>query len=162
TAPYENLDVQLRRPRVTDAKVAFDKVAGGRGGWCYEMNGSLGYALAAIGFSVTRMAGGVMRSAMGEANVGNPLALRVRPPGGPVIADVGFGDGPLTPYPLKDHAFRSGAFDYRLEDLKDGWWRLHNHPFGGAPNFDFRPEAADEAVLAERCAFLQSAETSPF
>ena len=58
--PYENLDVQLKRPVVTDPAAAFDKiVTRRRGGWCYEMNGVLGWALAEIGFNVTyRMSGG--------------------------------------------------------------------------------------------------------
>ena len=63
-----NLDVQLGEPLVTDRQQAFAKVVDRRrGGWCYEMNGSLGHALDLIGFKVTRMAGGVMRSAGGDA-----------------------------------------------------------------------------------------------
>src|SRR5262245_9960527 len=161
--PYENLDVQLGRPLTTSPDAAFRKLTiGRRGGWCYEMNGTLGAALSAIGFKVTRLAGAVMRSAMGDANLGNHLVLLVDLPEGPVIADVGFGDGPIGPFDLAAGRFRSGLFDFELEDLKDGWWRLHNHPFGGAPNFDFQPQAADEAVLAARCDFLQSNEASPF
>jgi N-hydroxyarylamine O-acetyltransferase len=161
---YENLDVQLGRPLATDPQAALDKVADRRrGGWCYEMNGSLGRALGLIGFKVTRMAGGVGRSATGDAAVGNHLVLRVDDlPGGPLIADVGFGDGPMTPFPLQAHAFQSKGFDYRLEDLGEGWWRMHNHPRGGAPNFDFRAEAADEAVLAARCQSLQTDPASIF
>jgi len=122
----------------------------------------LGVALAAIGFSVTRLAGAVMRSAMGDANLGNHLVLKVDLPAGPVIADVGFGDGPIGPFDLRAGRFRSGLFDFELEDLGDGWWRMHNHPYGGAPNFDFQPQAADERVLSARCDFLQKSETSPF
>ena len=159
---YENLDVQLGRRRTPAPNDAFDKIVSGRGGWCYEMNGSLGLALQMIGFDVTRMAGGVVRSLVGDSQIGNHLVLRVNLPEGPVIADVGFGDGPLTPFDLKDHAFGDRGFDYRLEDLGEGWWRLHNHPGGGAPDFDFRAEPADEALLAERCQFLQTSETSIF
>ncbi|HWA63103.1 MAG TPA: arylamine N-acetyltransferase [Caulobacteraceae bacterium] len=161
--PYENLDVQLGRPLTPDPKAAFDKVVHRRrGGWCYEMNGTLGHALSLIGFSVTRMAGGVVRSMAGDDVVGNHLVLKVDLPEGPMIADVGFGDGPLDPYPLEPAAFSSGVFDFRLERLDDGWWRLHNHPKGGAPNYDFRPEPAEEALLAQRCQTLQTAETSIF
>jgi N-hydroxyarylamine O-acetyltransferase len=161
--PYENLDVQLGRPLTTSPEAAFAKmVTGRRGGWCYEMNGLLGLALQEIGFPVTRMAGGVVRSAIGEAAVGNHLVLRVDLPEGPIIADVGFGDGPILPFALRDGAFRSGAYEFRLEDMKDGWWRLHNSPRGGAPDFDFRAEATDEAVLTAQCVFLQTSEKSPF
>src|SRR5262245_33800151 len=112
--PYENLDVLLRRPLTTSPKAAFDKVVERhRGGWCYEMNGSLYHALTLIGFDVTRMAGGVMRSASGDEAVGNHLVLRVDGlEGGPLIADVGFGDGPHLPFALKDHTFGGGGFEY--------------------------------------------------
>ena len=76
--PYENLDVQLGRPLTTSPAAAVDKlVTRRRGGWCYEMNGVLGWALAEIGFRVTRLTGAVMRSMAGDANIGNHLVLRV-------------------------------------------------------------------------------------
>ena len=161
--PYENMDVQLQRPVVTDPARAFARIVGrGRGGWCYEMNGVLGWALGQIGFSVTRMAGGVMREMAGDGQIGNHLVLRVDLPDGPYIADVGFGDGPIEPYPLRDHAFEQDGYPFRLEHLGDNWWRLHNHPNGGAKSFDFRAVAADEALLTAKCEFLQTAETSGF
>lgn len=161
--PYENLDVQLGSALTTSPQAAFDKLVNRRrGGWCYEMNGTLGLALEVIGFRVTRMAGGVMRSASGDAAVGNHLVLKVDLPEGPVIADAGFGDGSLLPFDLKEGPFRANGFDFDLERLPDGWWRLNNHPRGGAPNFDFRTELAEEALLSERCQFLQTSEASPF
>ncbi len=57
--PYENLDVQLGRPVTIGRDAVLDKVIGrGRGGWCYEMNGVLGWALEQLGFKITRLAGG--------------------------------------------------------------------------------------------------------
>lgn len=59
---WECIDCFLGRPTTRDPRAAFDKiVTGGRGGWCYEMNGLFGWMLEAIGFSVTRLAAGVMR-----------------------------------------------------------------------------------------------------
>lgn len=160
--PYENLDVQLGRPVTLEPKDAFAKlVRGRRGGWCYEMNGLLGAALEAVGFRVTRLAGGVHRATMGDGMVGNHLVLKVDLEE-PWIADVGFGDGSLEPFPLKEHAFEAHGFGFRLERLADGWWRFHNHEFGGAPSFDFCDEPADPARLAERCGWLQSAPESNF
>lgn len=160
--PYENLDVQLGRPVTTDPADAFDKiVTRQRGGWCYEMNGLLGWALAEIGFEVTRLAGGVMRVVRGDEAIGNHLVLRVDLDE-PWLADVGFGDGPLEPFRPVEGPFRGGLFDYRLELLPDGWWRLHNHPYGGAPSFDVRLGPPDEPRLAERCDWLQSSPESMF
>jgi N-hydroxyarylamine O-acetyltransferase len=160
--PYENLDVQLGRPVSRDPAAAFDKlVVRRRGGWCYEMNGLLGAALDAVGFKVTRLAGGVHRMVRGDEVVGNHLVLLVDLDGAPWIADVGFGDGPLEPYPLREAAFRIAGFDFRLERLDARWWRFHNHAWG-APTFDFTTEPADAARLEDRCQWLQTAPDSNF
>jgi len=75
---WEALDAFMGWPSSIVPAVAFAKmVEGKRGGWCYEMNGLFGAALAALGFRVTRLCGGVNREAMGDIAVGNHLTLRV-------------------------------------------------------------------------------------
>jgi N-hydroxyarylamine O-acetyltransferase len=163
--PYDSLDVPLGRPLTIEPAAAYDKIVRrGRGGWCYEMNGLLGWALGEIGFSVTRMAGAAMRAERGDDTIGNHLVLRVDLPGepNPWIADVGFGDGILDPFPLTAANLVSEGHRFRLEAMDDGWWRFHNHEFGGAKSFDFTLSPADPALLAEKCAWLQSAPDSPF
>ena len=161
--PYENLDVQLGRPLTPDPAAAFEKiVTWGRGGWCYEMNGVFGAVLSEIGFKVTRMAGAAMREMIGDDAIGNHLVLLVELEGEPWIADVGFGDGALEPFRLRPGAMAYDGYPFRLETLDQGWWRFHNHQFGGAKSFDFQVAPADPPVLAERCQWLQSAPESPF
>jgi N-hydroxyarylamine O-acetyltransferase len=160
--PYENLDVQLGHPVSIEIEPIFEKLVNRRrGGWCYEMNGLLGWALEEIGFKVTRMAGAVMRVVMGDANVGNHLVLRIDLDQ-PYIGDVGFGDGMLEPVALAAQEFRHDFLPYRLEDLGAGWWRFHNHPLGGAASFDFELKPAEHALLAAKCQLLQTAPQSPF
>lgn len=159
---YENLDVQLGRPLTPDPAEAFDKIVRRRrGGWCYEMNGLLGAILEEIGFKVTRLAGGVHRKSRGDEVVGNHLVLKVDLDQ-PWIADVGFGDGPRDPFPLRTGDVSSDGYVYRLERLDEDWWRFHNHPNGGAPNFDFTLEPADPARLSAMCQHLQTAQDSMF
>ena len=58
--PYESLDVYLQCPVTQDIDTIFEKIVlGRRGGWCYEMNGLLAWALAELGFAVTRQVGAV-------------------------------------------------------------------------------------------------------
>ena len=160
---YENMDVQLGRPVTTDPAAAFEKIVRrGRGGWCYEMNGVLGAVLDDIGFKVTRLAGGVMRSMRGDDAVGNHLVLKVDLPEGPWIADVGFGDGSRDPFPLREGPIACDGYDYSLDKVDADWWRLTNHPLGGAPNFDFTLEPAAPALLAAKCHELQTAPASIF
>lgn len=153
--PYENIDVALRRPVTREPAAAFDKiVTRGRGGWCYELNGLLAWALEEIGFPVTRLAGGVHRATIGDDAIGNHLVLRVDLDR-PHIADAGFGDGMLEPIPLAEGAHTQNGFTFRTEKLDAHWWRFHNHPHGSAPSFDFRDEPADAALLDRQCQALQ-------
>lgn len=159
--PYENLDVVLRRAVTRDPAAAFDKIVRRRrGGWCYEMNGLLGWALEEIGFSVTRLAGGVNRATTGDDAAGNHLVLRVDLDRR-YIADAGFGDGLLEPVPLAEGAYTQRGFTFRLEKLDTRWWRFHNHQHGSAPSFDFIDEPADPALLERKCLWLQQ-DASPF
>lgn len=161
--PYENLDVQLRRPVTIDRAPIYEKIVEGhRGGWCYEMNGLLGWALGELGFDVRRATGSVMRETVGEASDGNHLVLRVALPEGIWLADVGFGDGPRDPIPVRIGAFASHGFDFSIARAGGDWWRLHNDPRGGARSFDFHLDAADEDLLAAKCEFLQTNPASPF
>jgi N-hydroxyarylamine O-acetyltransferase len=159
---YENIDVQLRRPVDLDIRRIYTKIVEqGRGGWCYEMNGLMEWALTEIGFDVTRVNGGVMRAVRGDEALGNHLVLLVELDR-TWLVDVGFGDGILDPVPLMEGPVEQRGFHYRLERLADGFWRFHNHDAGGAPSFDFFPRLADEALFREKCDLLQTAETSSF
>ena len=103
-----------------------------------------------------------MREFAGDDAIGNHLVLLVELEGEPWIADVGFGDGALEPFRLEAGAMTYGGYPFRLETLEAGWWRFHNHQFGGAKSFDFQVAPADPPVLAERCQWLQSAPESHF
>ncbi len=126
------------------------------------MNGLLQWALERIGFEVTRMAAGVLRSERGDRALGNHLVLAVEIDGEPWLADVGFGDGLREPVPLREGPIRQRGLGYALERIDGGYWRFHNHAHGGARDFDFRPEPADEALLERQCGWLQSSPESGF
>lgn len=161
--PYENLDVQTGTPTGLSVADAYEKIVGKRrGGWCYEMNGLMGWALSEIGFSVQRVAAGVRREQLGDTMTGNHLALLVDLNGERYLADVGFGDGMVEPAILKEGSFKQRHWQFRLEKLDDMWWRLHNHPEGAASSFDFTEDTADNQLLADKCAYLQSSPDSSF
>ncbi len=160
--PYENLDVQLGRPLDLEIERIFDKlVHRRRGGWCYEMNGLLGWALAEIGFDVMRMAGGVMRSVEGDETLGNHLVLAVQLDR-TYIADVGLGNGLIEPAPLEPGPITQEFRECSFEEIEGGFWRFHNFPGAMPLDFDFRYEAADESLLADSCKQLQSDPNSHF
>ncbi len=162
--PFENLDVQLRRPVALDPGTSFEKIVGQRrGGWCYEMNGVMGWALEQIGFEVMRISAGVMRSQAGDVQLGNHLCLLVRLDQ-PYLVDVGFGGSLIEPLPLR--ALRREDPPYRLElsELENGYWRFAERAHGDddAFSFDFRAARADEALFEKKCQYLQTDPGSPF
>lgn len=158
--PYENFDVQLKRPASLDPTAAYARIVERRrGGWCYEMNGLFGWALSELGFNVSRRAAGSGMDPSVEAVIGGHLALQVEINGQGWGVDVGFGDGPIEPFLLRESAFQQRGFPFRVE-LKPYGWRLHNHQFGMRPFYDSRP--ADEGLMAEHCHSQQTAPDSPF
>ncbi|RWC31433.1 MAG: hypothetical protein EOS27_09615 [Mesorhizobium sp.] len=162
SVPYENIDVQLGVPIDQDVGRAFEKVVGRRrGGWCYELNALLGWALSEIGFDVMRASAGVSRDQRGDTALGNHLILLVRLDQ-LYLVDQGLGDGIREPIPLEAGTHRQGSLAFRLAKMADGYWRFHSHSFGYPPSFDFRDELADEASLAAKCVALQEAPESGF
>ncbi|MDO0933072.1 arylamine N-acetyltransferase [Streptomyces sp. DG2A-72] len=98
--PFENLSIHLGEEIVLEEKRLLDKVVGARrGGFCYELNGTFGALLTALGYDVTLLAARVYGD---EGRLGIPydhLALKVRTvDGGEWLADVGFGAN--SHYPL--------------------------------------------------------------
>lgn len=159
---WEALDAFMGWPCTTAPRAAFAKmVEGRRGGWCYEMNGLFGAALAALDFRVTRLCGAVDREIMGDAVIGNHLALRVDLER-PYLADVGVGDSIVEPVPLAVGPISQRGFDFSITPTDDGWLRFKNHPHGMARSFDFRPDYSDEAAMVATLGWLTQDPGSPF
>ena len=160
---YENLDVVLQTPVDQDIGRIFNKIVDqGRGGWCYEMNGLLGWALTEIGFDVTRVCGGVMRTERGDDSFGNHLMLRVRLDEQDWIADVGLGDGIIEPILLTAGTHSHYGRSFRLERLAAQEWRFHNRSGGLPLSYDFVEGTDTERRLAHTCASLQNDPESMF
>lgn len=159
---WEALDAFMGWPNAIAPASAFAKmVEGRRGGWCYEMNGLFGAALAALGFDVTRLCGGVDREKLGDAAIGNHLTLRVDLDR-PYLAEVGVADAIIAPVPLAVGPFSQRGFDFSIVPTADGWLRFNNHAQGIAKSFDFRADHSDEAALAATQAWLMQDAGSPF
>jgi N-hydroxyarylamine O-acetyltransferase len=160
--PFEAVDVLLRRPVGLDLKANYEKIVRGRrGGWCFELNGLMEWALKEIGFEVMRVSAGVMRVQAGDAQLGNHLCLLVHLDG-PYLVDVGFGGSMAEPIPLIASEREDRPYRLRLSEPGDGYWRFSEIAHGDAFSFDFRAAPADEVLFARKCQFLQTDPASPF
>ena len=95
---FENLSPLLKEPVLLDAASLERKMLrGGRGGYCFEQNVLLGYALQALGFDVrwllARVRWGVPP---GVVLPRTHMMLAVEAEGQSYVADVGFGGNTLT------------------------------------------------------------------
>ena len=149
--PFENLDIQLGQVPSLDLELIFAKlVTRRRGGWCYEMNGLLGAALAAIGFEVTRMSGWVLRDERTDSGFGTHLCLRVMLDQ-PYLADAGFGAALLYPIALAESAARQDPLPVALRRTPDQHWQFAVQIGGRTMTYDFADVPGDEAEFAAKC-----------
>ncbi|ABC93604.1 probable arylamine N-acetyltransferase protein (plasmid) [Rhizobium etli CFN 42] len=162
TFTFEALDAFMGWPSAITPAAAFAKmVEGRRGGWCYEMNGLFGAALAALGFRVTRLCGGVQREKLGDIAIGNHLTLRVDLDRS-YLAEVGVADAIIEPVPLAVGPISQRGFDFSIMPADGGWLRFNNHMHGIAKSFDFKADHSDEAAMVATHGWLMQDPASPF
>lgn len=128
TIPFENLDpltgvaVDDLSPEALTDKLVHRR----RGGYCYEHNGLMGYALCEIGFRVRRLAGRVVwmlpPDAPYPAQTHTVLAVTFPGSQGPFLVDVGFGgQTPTSPLRMETGSVQQTTREpYRLEDRREG------------------------------------------
>ncbi|KZB83990.1 arylamine N-acetyltransferase family protein [Amycolatopsis regifaucium] len=166
--PYEDLEVQLGRVTSLDPAVSFGRIAAGRGGYCYHLNGALSALLLALGYQVTRHPGGVQGHGETAGIHLNHLALTVTGlPETPEVGwmvDVGLGDGIHEPLPLREGEYKQGPLVFRMRpsEITPGGWRFDHDPQGSFVGMDFAPETAVMQDFAEKHVELSTSETSGF
>jgi arylamine N-acetyltransferase len=156
TISFENLDPLLGVP-IDDLspEALTDKlVRRGRGGYCYEHNGLMGYVLEELGFGVRRFGARVVWTLAAGAPVPSQThtLLVVNLPGGqqPHLVDVGFGgQTPTSPIRLETGSAQQTTHEpYRLQDRGDGlvlqalirgdWQSLYEFATRTAPPIDLK------------------------
>lgn len=158
--PYENLEIHLGGALSLELEAIYEKIViRHRGGWCYEMNGLLAWALRELGFDVTLMASHVVPEHQGDGAEGTHLILKVGLER-PYLADVGFGNGFLEPIPLEAGTYQQDYLTYKLEPTDIGWF-FTNHAYGGA-GYDFTLTPRVMGYFAAPCQYLQTSPESGF
>lgn len=135
TVPYENLDMIRGIPTSLEEEALFQKIVEeGKGGLCFELNGSFGYLLTALGYKVTDYAARYLR---GESTI--PMrrhrVMKVEATDGVWLCDVGIGEvaqrEPIAMVEgLEQHQFgeiykleKEEGLGWVLWDFHKGTWR---------------------------------------
>ena len=151
--PFENVDVQLGlAPSLDPAAIYAKLVTRQRGGWCYELNGLLARALAAIGFRVRRVCAGVVRDDLGTTLMGSHLALVVTLDQ-QWLVDTGFGSWIGAPVPLEPGTLPLVPWPVTVTKLPGGDWQLSAELRNRTMAYRFSDGPADEALMAQMCAW---------
>ncbi|MEU8779665.1 arylamine N-acetyltransferase [Streptomyces sp. NPDC048606] len=163
--PFENTEIQIGRPPGIDPLLSVRRLAAGRGGYCFHLNGAFAALLEELGYDVTRHLGGVYADPAARGVSGDHLTLTVRVDGATWFVDVGLGNGPLEPLPLREGSWTQ-TFGYSLERLagaagaEAGWTlRTDDGPF---PVMNFRSAPAAMADFEAEHLRLSTADDSPF
>jgi len=164
--PWETVDIFAGRPAAIELRQSVELMTSGRSGYCFHLNGAFGALLRALGYRVNWHRGGVQPA--GEApringfHLGITVELPDEEPGEPTwLVDVGLGDMPYEPLPLRHGVYAQGPLTYGLtaSAMVDKGWRLVHDPLGAFAGVDYAPD-----VVAGPEAFEQQHElysTSP-
>ncbi|WP_205699575.1 arylamine N-acetyltransferase [Conexibacter sp. SYSU D00693] len=164
SVPYEDLAIQLGETGPLEVGVVARRLLhGGRGGYCFELNGVLATLLEAVGLQVWRHEAVV--GARGERGVTptNHLALVVEAEGRRWLAEAGLGEGWLDPLELvegREHG-RGGLWWDVAREADGGWW-VGQHPWGSTAGVSVGPDAVGLGAFAPHHERLSCSADSSF
>lgn len=143
--PYENLDMIRGIPTSLEKDALFRKIVEeGKGGLCFELNGSFGFLLKALGYKVTDFAARYLR---GESTI--PMrrhrVLKVEATDGTWLCDVGIGEICQREPIAMEEGLEQEQFGevYKLEKEEFlGWvlWDLHKGSWRKFYSFTEEPQ----------------------
>jgi N-hydroxyarylamine O-acetyltransferase len=171
TIPYETTWIHLGETWSLDETAAANRIAhGGRGGYCFHLNGAFARLLGDLGYTVSRHVGGVHRGEPDAAAMTNHLVLIVSElptdnnPGGCWYVDAGLGDALYEPLPLIEGTYAQGPMTFTLTETPGGVgdWHFTHDPKGSFVGMAFRSTPAGMTEFAERHAFLSTSPESSF
>jgi N-hydroxyarylamine O-acetyltransferase len=172
SVPWETMWIQLGEPRPIEPAASLATIAdSGRGGYCFHLNGAFAALLTHLGYRVTLHAGAVHGpDGPTDAERCNHLVLLVHDlptddhPDGTWYVDVGTGDGPTAPMPLREGRASQSGYDLRLRRSgAPGYdWLFVHDPRGGFPAMSFSAEPTSIDAFAAQHERLSTSPDSRF
>jgi arylamine N-acetyltransferase len=168
--PYETLWIHGGEQWGIDPAESVRRIAvGGRGGYCYHLNGAFALLLQSLGYDVHLHVGGVHGPTGPDSDsVANHLVLTVRDlptdehPDGVWYVDAGLGDALHEALPLATGEYRQGPFLLTLSDDGGGGWHLQHDPNGGFVGMGWTMVEADWSDFSAKHHWLSTSPESGF
>ncbi len=165
--PFENLDIHSGRKIILKKDMLLHKIIDeGRGGFCYELNGTFYELLTAVGFKVKRVSAGVCDDGKNYSPDFDHMALIVSMNNEEYLADVGFGDSFVEPLKFKLDENQKDIRDYfKISKSKgDEYYILYRSPDGVnfIPQYRFTTVPRELNEFDEMCRYHQTSPESHF
>src|SRR5258706_12988721 len=169
--PYETTWLHMGERWGIDPASSIERVAtGGRGGYCFHLNGSLSQLLRMLGYEVSYHIGGVHGPEPSADDLTNHLVLTVAGlptadnPAGEWYVDAGLGDALYEPLPLLPGTYRQGTLTFVLEETPTGIgdWHFIHDPVGSVTGMNFRAATTTIDAFEERHLRLSTSPDSGF
>lgn len=164
SVPFENLSIHAKQPIILEDDALFTKIVEhGRGGFCYELNGSFAALLRALGFRVEMLSAGVANAEGGFGPDFDHLALVVMLDER-WLADVGFGDSFLEPLLLDERGWQTqGRRAYKIYPDGDRLILMQReNEDEGESQYRFTLQPYEYADYLEMCRYHQTSPQSHF
>jgi N-hydroxyarylamine O-acetyltransferase len=158
--PFENLDIHWKHPIVLDTARFYEKIVfGGRGGFCYELNGLFDELLKEIGFQTKKISARVFGGADFGAEYDH-LAILTRIEDEDFLTDVGFGDFAAAPLRfVSDVEQQDANGTFLIRKFGEDYFEVVKKQGGEwKSEYIFKTLARNLAEFSEMCRFHQ---TSP-
>ncbi|GIP00507.1 arylamine N-acetyltransferase [Paenibacillus lautus] len=169
--PWQTLDILAGKPTSIDIQESVQLMLQHRSGYCFHLNGAFTALLRALGYKVYWHRAGVQplgqEPRINSFHLGITVSLLHEQLGEEErwLVDVGLGDMPWEPIPLKFGEYIQGPFRYVLEPsrITDGGWRLIHDPHYSYVGVDYAPDAVNSLELFKsNHAFYSQSPESPW
>lgn len=143
---WQTVDIFARKPVGIDFRESIQLILNGRSGYCFHLNGAFSILLRSLGYKVSMHRAGVQP--LGEKPRVNSfhLGLTVKLVNGQHeeenwIIDVGLGDMPFEPLPLRFGTYEQAPLQYKVVEsgVVAHGWRLEHDPLASVTGVDFDP-----------------------
>ena len=151
TISWQTIDIVAGKPAAIDLNECLHLMLSNRSGYCFHLNGAFSVLLRSLGFRVSWHRAGVQP--LGEEPRINSFHLGLtvtltneQHQEQRYIVDVGLGDMPYEPLPLRIGTYEQGPLHYQLESsgIIQGGWRLVHAPYSSFVGVDYAPDDLED------------------